>query len=417
MKVASRPVAAPIEIPLINEVLYEDDQGGQVTANGNIFVTPDFFFHVKVSGATIENLTFENKTLIDANITVFSGVEYTVHENIVVYEKNLPPFSVPGLSLIVITPRIVVSVGLDGRVSSGITWGATYTNNAEVSAIWENDAWSIPRNSVSDITLIPLEFKTTLSAKIYARPRLELLFWGAVGPYAQVDGYFRLNASPQDNPWWTLDLGIDAVIGLRIEVFGLIELNPIHEEFSIYHKTVAQAPLDQPPAPEPPPEPPEPDEPDAPSGGDDSPPGGEDTPSEPPPPPAPTGNENVRIVYDNTSAFAINISQGSVAVKGLVFNRIDNQGDVTASYQADIWGNFYSDYDPVPANYCLRIALPNSSTAPDCIVQVNYETSQEKYHFWKETSNSRQFQVLKNNSLIQTCEISAGSCTFYLPQP
>jgi hypothetical protein len=136
----------------------------------------------------------------------------------------------------------------------------------------------------------------------------------------------------------------------------------------------------------------------------------------PPQPPA-TGNENIMIVFDKTSAFVINITQRSIRVNGLVFNRIDNQGNVTASYQANIWGNFYSNFSPVQPSYCLKIALPNSSTAPDCIVSVNFETSQDQYHFWRETSTSRQFEVWQNNKLLQVCEISDGSCNVYVPQP
>ena len=143
-------------------------------------------------------------------------------------------------------------------------------------------------------------------------------------------------------------------------------------------------------------------------------------PAEPPPPepaepPPPSGNENILIEYDNTSAFVINITQDSVRIKGLVFNRIDNQGNVTASYQADFWGNFYSDYDLVQPGYCLRIASPNSSTNPGCTVQVNYETSQDRYHFWRQTSTSSQFEVLQNGTLLQTCEISDGACNVYVP--
>jgi len=111
----------------------------------------------------------------------------------------------------------------------------------------------------------------------------------------------------------------------------------------------------------------------------------------------------------------INNSQGIVRVNGLVFNRIDSQGNITASYQADTWGNYYSGYDTVQPGYCLRIALPNSTTAPGCTVAVNYETSQDGFHFWRQTSSSRQFEVLRNGALLQTCEISDGSCGVYVP--
>jgi hypothetical protein len=405
MKAAPKPIAAPIEIDLIDEVLYNDGQGGQVTANGRIYITPDFFFHVDVSGATIQELTFENRTVIDANIEVFSGVKYEIHENIEIYKKLLPPIAVPEMPFVVITPKIVVSVGLDGQVSSGVTLGARYKNNASVKVAWANNNWDITQNGNATSTYIAPEFKATLSARVYARPRLELLLWGVAGPYAHIDGYYKFIASPQNNPWWTLDLGIDAVIGVSIKIFKFVELNPLHKEFPLYHKTIAHAPEELEPAAEPPPEPAEPPPPEP----------AEPPPPEPAEPPPPSGNENILIEYDNTSAFVINTTQDPVRIKGLEFNRIDNQGNVTASYQADFWGNFYSGYDLVQPGYCLRIASPNSSTNPGCTVQVNYETSQDRYHFWRQTSTSSQFEVLQNGTLLQTCEISDGACNVYVP--
>jgi hypothetical protein len=412
MKTAPGPAVAPIEIPL-NEILYGEEQGPHIKATGKIEVTPDFYFHAEVSGATVQNLVFENKTVIDANINLFSGIEYSRNLNKKVYDQFLSPFPVPGAPFIVITPKIVISVGLDGKVSSGITMGATYENNADMKVTRENNMWDVTRNGYASGEYIAPDFKTTLSARVYARSRLELLLWGVAGPYAQVDGYFRYNASPQDNPWWTLDLGIDGVIGVSVQIF---KFDPIHKEFPLYHKTFTPAPEELEPATEPPPAPTEPPPPEP----TEPPPAPQpESPLEPtePPPPAGTGNENILIVYDNTSAFVINITQGSVRIKGLVFNRIDNQGNITASFQADTWGNFYSEYDLVPSNYCPRIALPNSSTTQDCTVSVNYETSQDRYHFWRETSTSKQFEVWQNGTLLQTCEISAGSCGVYMPQP
>ena len=206
----------------------------------------------------------------------------------------------------------------------------------------------------------------------------------------------------------TLTWGGDVILGFEFKILG--DKLPKYEH-AIINKVweldrangAAKEPEPPPPEPTEPP-PPKPTEPPLPK------------PTEPPPP-AGKGNENIRIVYNNTSAFVMSITQGSVWVKGLVFNRIDNQGNVTASYQSQTWENIYSGYDPIQPGYCPRIALPNSPTAPDCIVSVNRETEQDQYHFWRETSTSRQFQVLQNGTLLQTCEISAGSCDVYVPQP
>ena len=118
------------------------------------------------------------------------------------------------------------------------------------------------------------------------------------------------------------------------------------------------------------------------SPGETNPPEG-DAPAEPAQP-VPTGDENVQIVYDNSSASMINISQGQITVQGVEFRRIDNQGNVTASYPAEMWGYYYGGYDPVPSNYCLRIGTPNSPHSGNCIENGNFETSQDQYYFYLE---------------------------------
>ena len=432
-----RVVPYPVQITRpVDVVLYEDGEGGRVTAKGEITVIPDFDLSVEVSDLKMKFFEFVNKTTVEADITIDSGVEYSIHEEKVVFEISLGTLNVPvkGMKIpmtgeplvIVLQPQLVVTVGLDGQVHAGVEMEGVYTNTIEARATWmeENGDWEVSKNSNPRFEFIPPTFKTEAHAKVFAKPRLQLMLFGIVGPYVQIEGYYRFDATPQKNPqknpWWTLRVGLEGEIGVSVKfkLFDFVEVYPLGEPITIFDEIIKQGPLEEsPPAAEAPEEvipteevyiPPLPPE--------ETNPPVENAPADTSPP-VTTGNENVLIVYDKTSAFVINMSQSDVTVKGLVFNRIDNQGNITASYQADIWGNFYSGYDPVHPGYCLRIALPNSSTSPDCIIQVNYETRQETYHFWKETSTSRQFQVWQNNTLIQTCEISAGSCSFYLPQP
>jgi len=328
--------------------------------------------------------------------------------------------------VIVLKPELVVTIGIDGQVHAGVEIGGEYTNTVNATATWKKEKgdWEYSKISNPQFTFKPPAFKTEAYAKVFTRPRLQLMLFGKVGPYVQIEGYYRLDADPQDNPWWTLRVGLDGEMGIRFEfeLLGFIKSVPFKEPITFYDEIIRQAPVESPPAEEPPTEEPAPSDGNVPPPpGDSNPPGGNEGSqggeSNPPDtsPPAGTGNENIQIVFNNTSAYVINRSQSSVRVKGLVFNRIDSQGNITASYQADTWGNFYSGYSPVQPGYCLRIALPNSATAPDCTVAVNYETSQEGFHFWRQTSSSSQFRVLQNGNLLQTCEISAGSCWVNIP--
>jgi len=59
-----------------------------------------------------------------------------------------------------------------------------------------------------------------LDLKGYAGTRLSLMLCGAAGPYLEGNRYLELEADLADDPWWTLYGGLEAFVGVRIEVFG-----------------------------------------------------------------------------------------------------------------------------------------------------------------------------------------------------
>lgn len=131
----------------------------------------------------------------------------------------------------------------------------------------------------------------------------------------------------------------------------------------------------------------------------------------------PTGNENILIVFDNTSATLINISLNYISVTGIEFRRIDSRGNVTASFNSDGWTNVTSKTNALPPNDCLIINTQKSSRPVICSSAWGFITSSHpEFYFWIEGNDSQQFQVWQYNILLQTCKISAGSCKFFLPQ-
>ncbi len=434
MSIMPSPMSGPIEIPLESVVLYDDQQGGRVIANGTILVSPDFDLHMKIFGAKMKKFNFENRTTITADVTIESHVEYRVSEKKEIYSKYLPTWEFPvGGMMVVITPKLSVSIGLDGKISTGISVGTLYQNTITASVSWDKEnQWVYSKDSSPTATFTPPASKITADAKIYARPRLDLLLYGVAGPYAQVEGYFQWEASTDWDPWWTLEVGLIGIIGVKIELFGFVIAEPDPMEFTFYKEIIDDAgkesdaaaaadpvETEPPPEEETPPEddttttisPPEEDDNDA----SEAPPPEEDEETQPP---AISGDDNILLVYDPVSANLINISQSSLSVKELEFRRIDSDGNTTASYKAETWGFYYDRYSPVHSNNCLIINIETSPRPSSCTSnQGFFTTSKTNLHFWRKTPGSTQFEVWQNETLLKTCEISAGSCTFYLPPP
>lgn len=418
MMVISQPLTNEIVIKIKDVALVDQGQNKKLIAKGSIIIKPEFDLQIRMESFEVKEFLFNNKSKITADVSVNSNIDIVdIKPKVKLYEYPFKPITkMVGSLPVVITPILNVYVGFDGKVSAGFTTGLKYTNTLERGMYWKDGDWSRlepPSNPV--FTPIAPAIKAIASAKVYIQPHLEILLYGVVGPYADIDGYILLSASPQKDPWWELRGVVTAEVGVEFKMFSFLKKLAARESFEIYNEVFAQAPSEvvESPATPPPATESSTEIPATETSQASAPP--QETIPPKPSSPVETGNENIQILYDNTSLNMINTSQNDITVRGIVFKRIDNQGNVTASYAADMWGNFYAGYSPLLPRYCLRIALPNSARSPDCIEQVNFETSQEKYHFWRATSDSNKFQVWKNGTLLQTCEISAGSCSFYLP--
>lgn len=397
----------------VNETL-TDSEGGEVSLNGEVFIKPQFDIDIRFQNYAMQYAEFRNETTITNKVDLTVKKTFQARKEIPLITLTFKPQVVLVKEIpIVYRPVINVLVGADGRVTAKINFGVEHEAAFERAYKYAQGGWSIyqPVPFWGLIEFRQPEPTIDFEARAYVKPELEIIFYELVGLFAKAEFYLELLTNPSIDPWWVLNAGVNVILGFEFEILGDELPNYEHAIINeVWELDSAKEPAKEPeppPGPEPPPAP-QPEPPPAP------PPEPQPEPPEPEPPP-PAGNENILLSYDNTSAFVINTTQGTVRIKGLVFNRVDNQGNVTASYQADTWGNFYSGYDPVQPGYCLRIALPNSSTAPDCTVQVNFETSQDRYHFWRQTSTSSQFEVLQNGTLLQTCEISDGSCRVYVP--
>jgi hypothetical protein len=414
-------------IVFVNETLTdENNSGAKASLEGKVFINPNFDFDIRYDDG-LQYAELRNETTIKSQVTLTAEASFRAGKEVSIYDLYFKPQTIVietslGAVPVVYRPVIHIFAGANGEFTTKITFSAEKEVSYERAYIYDGASWQEekPNPVWSQIEYPGPELSIKFQARAYVKPNLEMVFYELVGLYTEAEFYLQLVVDPSIERWWTLSAGVNVDIGFKFEIFTdelpQHKWTVIKKEQELDHAKAPPVEEHAGPAeePAPPPQNPPNEESQAPAPQEEpNPPAGEANP--PNAPPAGTGNGNIVIIYDNTSAFVMNKSQSDVTIKGLVFNRIDNQGKITASYRADTWGNFYSGYDPVHPGYCLRIATPNSSTSPGCTIQVNYETSQEQFHFWKETLTSEQFQVLQNNTLIQTCEISAGSCAVNLP--
>jgi hypothetical protein len=234
-------------------VLYDDDgdpgtNDDQITADGSIRLEPGFDFRLKVRDGQLEGLSFTTSAKETAELGITCDVELlSVEGEVELARYALSPVTVwVGSVPVVILPVLSVSVGVDGSVHVGVTSGVVQKATLTAGVRYENETWSPVSDFSNHFQYHPPTLSADLDMKEVAATRLSLLFYGVVGPYAEVDTYLDLEADLLATPLWVLHGGLEVPVGVKAEVLGRLLTD--YETVAIgYRLVLAQAQSNNPP--------------------------------------------------------------------------------------------------------------------------------------------------------------------------
>jgi serine/threonine protein kinase len=136
---------------------------------------------------------------------------------------------------------------------------------------------------------------------------------------------------------------------------------------------------------------------------------------------------NLRIVYDDAAVAVINISDEPISLVDLVFERLSEQEEVTATFAAEQWRQLISSSEGLARGNCMQLLWVEAThlelTAGDapakpagCDVSQAWLVAQDQaWNFWLPDGNGSRFRIVLNEQVVHTCDIGDGSCEFYLP--
>ena len=223
--------------------------GAGVVANGEARIKPSFDFNVRIASAHIDAIEFHNMIEIHSSITVTAGYEDASKNEAVLldtipfkpHEKAVGSEGLP----VVLTPLLRVYVGLDGKVFAGVITTVADEATLDLRLRYDGSTWSYqapyPTNSFS-FERPTISAKIEASAKVFLRPRIDLLIYGVVGPYAEMESYLSLKVAPTALPWWTLRAGITACMGVELTLFKFLTVSYATKTITLLDIPLAQAP-------------------------------------------------------------------------------------------------------------------------------------------------------------------------------
>jgi serine/threonine-protein kinase len=137
---------------------------------------------------------------------------------------------------------------------------------------------------------------------------------------------------------------------------------------------------------------------------------------------------NMRLVYDESAVAVTNISDESISFANLNFERLSDQGEVTAAFGAEQWEQLNLSVEGIANGNCLQLLraeatdlelIPGKAPAKpaDCDVSQAWLIAQNQaWYFWLPDRRSSRFRVVLDEQVVRTCDIADASCEFYLPQ-
>lgn len=124
-----------------------------------------------------------------------------------------------GFVPVVFLPKLDLVLGVEGTLKAGLSYDVSLDVTTVAGAVYEDGSFETVGEfrPVVEGTLSPV---VGASVQAYAGPELSLLTYGLAGPYLQNVIYAEAEVLADVEPWWTLYWGLEAPIGVELEIVG-----------------------------------------------------------------------------------------------------------------------------------------------------------------------------------------------------
>ncbi len=223
---------APLVIEF-DDVELSDD----VTASGSLSLQASFDMDMKIKLFKLRYFEFINTTTQTSDIKIKTNGSVTIANFGKTWEVARIDFTpvviMVGSFPIILTPAMIIKVGVDGSLSADIDLALSNKAVLELGIIYDNEKWDTIQNA--RITLgIETDSSMELDVKAFAGPEIQVLLYGVVGPYLFVDCYAQviINAEGEgeldvtyenDNDQETSDVSGDLNGSLAWELYAGVE--------------------------------------------------------------------------------------------------------------------------------------------------------------------------------------------------
>jgi predicted small lipoprotein YifL len=206
----------------------KNTKNDQLCITGSIDFDLGFDFSFDCEGILCTNPYLDTHVTFteSAKLKVEGQLSRTIDKNYLIGKATLGSFTIPVLSVpLVFVAQLEIRLLLNGTVSVGLKYVAE--QNLEITAGVElKDGNFKPYTKFdNDVETSSVDVSIDATAKATLSGELSVLLYGITGPTLSAEAWAKLEAGFPRNPTWELTAGLDWFIGVKLDLFGLVNLD------------------------------------------------------------------------------------------------------------------------------------------------------------------------------------------------
>lgn len=222
----------------------EQTTDDQLKLNGDVQFGASFDAKIKVGTFKLKRFLFAVDIEESVDLEVTGDLEkrdFSKSQRVSKIDLQTISFQVAGVP-IVIDVDMVVKIGVDGTVEAELSASAQQSASVRLGAEYRNgNGWSGINQADNQFNVPPPEFSSSVNARGYVRPQVEITLYGVAGPYLFTEPFFRFDAEVYRSPYWQLSGGLELGVGFIVKVPVLGKVADWEKSFPVVQRDIAES--------------------------------------------------------------------------------------------------------------------------------------------------------------------------------
>jgi hypothetical protein len=146
---------------------------------------------------------------------------------------------------VIVTPTLEVKVGFDGKITAAFSTGFTENATLIANLLYSGGEWQPTSSFTKDFQFLPPTVEGTASFKAYGGPKLNILLYGMVAPYINLNASLKAEAGVQvQTPpcyWFELSTGLFAGVGVEVKILSKVLAGKYLEVINFYEPLISNS--------------------------------------------------------------------------------------------------------------------------------------------------------------------------------